>query len=129
MVKQGVSVRPRLPLCVCEGVLLVMMLPVINHVFLRRGKTGETGKKITGAVLMAHRHEGTDLAAVAAESSRGSPPPPVPVSIFLLLLLHPPDFPARKPTLCHRTDLIRSGTWAQGLAAAPALGDQLTGDL
>lgn len=44
MVKQGVSVRPRLPLCVCEGVLLFMMLPAINHVFPRRGMTVERGK-------------------------------------------------------------------------------------
>lgn len=44
MVKQGVSVRPRLPLCVCEGVLLFMMPAAINHVSLRRGKTVERGK-------------------------------------------------------------------------------------
>ena len=32
IVRQGVSVRPGLPLCVCEGVLLFMVLPAINHV-------------------------------------------------------------------------------------------------
>lgn len=41
IVRQGVSVRPRLPLCVCERVVLFMVLPAINHVFLRCGKIGE----------------------------------------------------------------------------------------
>ena len=31
IVRQGVSVRPGLPLCVCEGVLLFMVVPAINH--------------------------------------------------------------------------------------------------
>lgn len=40
IVRQGVSVRPGLPLCVCEGVLLFIVVPAINHVFLSLWEDG-----------------------------------------------------------------------------------------
>lgn len=66
--------------------------------------------KITVDVLMTHRRGGKDLAAVAAESSQGSPP--LSFLVFLFLLLHMPYFHACKHTLSHRLDLITTGTFS-----------------
>lgn len=73
--RQGVSVRPGLPLCVCEGVLLFTVLPAINHVFLRCGKTvGKNDGRWTDDTPKRGRRRrgGRDLATAAAGSSFGS---------------------------------------------------------
>lgn len=55
IVRQSVSVRPRLPLCVCERVVLFMVLPAINHVFLRCGKIVEGKMTLDGPMI--HRNK------------------------------------------------------------------------
>lgn len=85
-----------------------MMLPTINHVFLRRGKTVVRGE-MTSDVPMIHQNEGKDLAAAAAGSTQSSP---LSVPVFIYLLLHTPYFHARKHTLCHHLDLISTGSFS-----------------
>lgn len=94
--RQGVSVRPGLPLCVCEGVLLFMVLPAINHVFPSAvGKT--VREKMTVDGPMIHRNEEEEgeeeeISATAAKrSSLGSPPLSVPALFSLPCSLSPPQ--------------------------------------
>lgn len=113
MVRQCVSVRPRLPLCVCEGVLLFMMLPTINHVSLRRGKTVEMGGEMTTDVPMIHRNEEKHLAAAAAGSTQGSP---LSVPVFIFLLLHMSYVHAGQHTLSSLLYLITTGSFSHVLS-------------
>lgn len=113
--------RPRLPLCVCEGVLLFMMLPAINHAFPRRGMTVERGKN--------HGRCTDDTPARRRGPRRGSCRV---FSGFFLFLFRFSSFsssirltfmPANTPSH-HRLDLITTGNLflcAQWLAEAPGL--------
>lgn len=72
IVRQSVSVRPRLPLCVCERVVLFMVLPAINHVFLRCGKIAEGKNDGRWTDDIPEQERKGDLATTAVGCSEAS---------------------------------------------------------